>query len=198
MERIRLGDLNWGVAYDLAVERLNIRENDADEFVPIYEKCIGIMAPLAYYARAEVGENDGRAINIGGVWFESRALCANLKDCKEVYPYVMTCGRAAYDYARWLGDPLYEYWADALCELALMRASEDAAERVRAAEGLITIRYVNPGALPDWHISQQAPLFRLLGDADKQTGVTLTPGFLMLPVKSVSGIWYGQSARPPR
>ena len=48
---------------------------------------------------------------------------------------------------------------------------------------------MNPGSLPDWPISQQRPLFDLVGKA-AEIGVHLTDSYLMRPLKSVSGILF--------
>lgn len=52
-----------------------------------------------------------------------------------------------------------------------------------------------PGSLGDWPIQQQKPLFQLLGDTEAMIGVRLTESFLMLPSKSVSGIWFPTQTR---
>jgi hypothetical protein len=44
--------------------------------------------------------------------------------------------------------------------------------------------------LPDWPIEEQRPLFQLLGDVPAAIGVRLTESLLMLPAKSVSGIYF--------
>jgi hypothetical protein len=44
--------------------------------------------------------------------------------------------------------------------------------------------------LADWPIEEQAPLFKLLGDVETSIGVQLTDSLLMLPAKSISGIFF--------
>jgi hypothetical protein len=46
---------------------------------------------------------------------------------------------------------------------------------------------MNPGSLADWPLTEQIPLFRLIGDVRQATGVYLTESLLMMPRKSVSG-----------
>ena len=50
--------------------------------------------------------------------------------------------------------------------------------------------FMAPGSLPNWPIGQQKPLFKLLGDVKSSIGVELTESLLMLPAKSVSGIYF--------
>jgi hypothetical protein len=47
---------------------------------------------------------------------------------------------------------------------------------------------MNPGSLAEWPIGEQKLLFGLLGKVEELIGVQLTDSFLMLPIKTVSGI----------
>jgi hypothetical protein len=49
---------------------------------------------------------------------------------------------------------------------------------------------MNPGSLEDWPLSQQSPLFDLLGSIPEAVGVSLSPHMLLYPLKSVTGIQY--------
>ena len=51
---------------------------------------------------------------------------------------------------------------------------------------------MNPGSgdVDIWPIEQQRELFSLFGDVKALIGVTLTDSFLMIPNKTVSGVFY--------
>ena len=49
---------------------------------------------------------------------------------------------------------------------------------------------MSPGSLPDWPIEEQKKLFALLGDVQGVLGVRLNESLLMLPRKSVSGLFF--------
>jgi predicted transcriptional regulator len=49
---------------------------------------------------------------------------------------------------------------------------------------------MNPGSLTDWPLREQRALFSLLGDVQATVGVELTNSLLMVPTKSVSGIFF--------
>jgi hypothetical protein len=149
-----------------------------------------IARPKAVYRPCDVERIDGDSVVIEGVHFESRLLCMNLKDARRVFPYVATCGRELAEWAGGMHDPLSRYWADGISELALAAARERLMSVLRAAHGLARSSAMNPGSLPEWPLSEQGSLFRLIGDVDLLVGVTLTESFLMLPVKSVSGIMF--------
>lgn len=46
------------------------------------------------------------------------------------------------------------------------------------------------GAANVWPLTQQKPLFSLFGDVEELIGVRLTDRCLMIPIKSVSGIFF--------
>jgi hypothetical protein len=49
---------------------------------------------------------------------------------------------------------------------------------------------MGPGQLKDWPLEEQRPLFALLGDVEGAVGVTLSDSLLMIPRKSLSGIYF--------
>ena len=169
---------------------LRVSEDDYDEFSDIFDKIVPLLDPRIYYGIEEVSSNDGHNVVIGDQTFVSRILSVNLKDAKKVYPYVATSGRAAYDKAESYTDSLYKFWAHGICEIALRKLFEASFEQIKARLGVSALNAMNPGSLADFPISQQKPLFDLLKNVEEEAGVTLTPTFLMVPIKSGSGIWY--------
>lgn len=185
-----LKDLSWNVDFEEAKERLHVMEDDEDDFREIYDKVVSLIKPVYYIGREMVLSNDGNTLKIGNQCFHSRVICVNLETCKEVYPYVGTSGREAYEYAISLKDPLMNYWADAICEMALKSAARSFFEYAKKELHSDSISSLNPGSVIDWPISEQRPLFELLGNVMENTGIYLEPTFLMRPVKSGSGILY--------
>ena len=188
--RFLLTNLKWELNYDEEVKRLHVSEDDIDDFKEIFDKTVSLIKPVYYMGSERVQKNDGHTLTLDGIDFSSRVVCVNLEACEYVYPYVGTSGRAAYEYALSLKDDLFAFWADALCEAALRSASQSFNEYMKEFIGSDSIYYVNPGSVVDWNISQQAPLFELIGDVFENTGIFLEKSFLMRPVKSSSGIIY--------
>jgi hypothetical protein len=67
-------------------------------------------------------------------------------------------------------------------------------DRLIESYGIQRLSRMNPGSLPDWPLSEQKQLFTLLGEGPQSIGIRLTDSFLMLPIKSVSGIWFPSEA----
>jgi len=87
-------------------------------------------------------------------------------------------------------DMLEAFWAAEIKEWALRQAISHLLEDLKEKFHLEKVAAMNPGSLPDWPMEEQRKLFALLGDPVKEVGVELTESCLMIPVKSVSGIWF--------
>lgn len=190
MNRFCIRDIPFEVSMEEAAKALHVFEDDLEDFEEIYAQVVKLISPRLYYGIEKIEENDGKSITLHGIRFESRILAVNVEKCTEVYPYVATSGKAAYDYAQSLEDDLFKFWAHGVCEIALKKTMQAAFEKVKAHLNTSALNAMNPGSLADFPISCQKPLFELLGNVEAETGVTLTPTYLMIPIKSGSGIWY--------
>ena len=190
MIRHTLKNIPFEITPEESAEHLHVLEDDYEEFLDVYNEIVPLLSPAMYFGEEEIIANDGRKVVIGDQTFESRILAVNIKDVKKVYPYVATSGRKAYDRANQYDDSLYSFWAHGICELALKKAMSAGFEEVKARLGVSALNSMNPGSLSDFPISSQRPLFDLLKNVEEECGVTLTDTFLMIPVKSGSGIWF--------
>ena len=77
-------------------------------------------------------------------------------------------------------------------ELYLRKAIKSLHDSVKAAYYADKdVSSMAPGSLDaEWPITEQTPLFSLLGDAAQKVGVELTESCLMVPAKSISGIYF--------
>lgn len=190
MNRWLIKDAEWSLPISEAAEILHVSEDDFEEFEDVFQKILPVLSPMIYFGKEPVTSNDGRNVVIGNTAFKSRVLGVNLENVKEVYPYIISCGREAYELAESMDDDLHKFWALQICEIAMKRFTSAGFEEVKRILGAEKLAAMNPGSLSAWPISEQAPLFELLGDVYEKTGVTLTPSFLMIPIKSGSGIWF--------
>jgi len=154
-----------------------------------------VARPKAMYRPAYIESRDTDTVVIDGIRMTSRVLRVNLEQAHRVFPYVATCGREMAAWAEGLSDLLDRFWADAIMEAALREA-------LRVLEADIAGRFnpgptgsMNPGSLRDWPLEQQRELFQALGDPMTTIGVELTDSFLMIPIKSVSGLRFPTEIR---
>ena len=173
--------------------RLKVEGSLYGEFEAICREAVDVANPKLLYARAEIDSLEGGRAVVGGMRFTSKVLCVNLRDVKATYPYVATGGRELHDLSMSKDDPLERYWIDSIAERILMEGLAGGRAAVAGREGTGELCAMNPGSLPDWPISEQRPLFELLGDVMGRIGVELTDSCLMIPIKSCSGLFFESS-----
>jgi len=186
-----LDPLPFSLDFDAVAARVHVAPDDAD--APALRDLIArvqqVARPKALYHLGFIEARAAEALEINGVTFTSRVLSVNLKDVHRVFAYVVTCGRE-FDAIDTGGDPLQEYWLDQLRMATLAAARSYLRDHIDLKYQPGALSSMSPGSLPDWPISQQRPLFSLLGDVYGKIGVELTDSYLMLPLKSVSGLLF--------
>lgn len=179
---------------------------DLDELLPRLHVAPGsedaaMLAELAARARAvarpkallDVCYVEGRgpdSVTIGGITFTSRVLAVNLQQAHRIFAYVATCGVELDTLANQVHDPLQRFWMEEMKIIALGAASARLRQHIDATYQPGPLSAMNPGSLQDWPITQQTQLFALLGGMEEAIGVRLTDSFLMVPNKSISGIYF--------
>ena len=154
-----------------------------------------VARPKALYTIAFVDEKGDDFVVIDGRRFSSRVLRVNLNEAHRVFAYVATCGREVAQWASGVDDLLERFWVDTIMEQALRSALEAVGEDVERRFAPGPTSDMNPGSLPDWPMAEQQPLFALLGDPEAAIGVSLSDSYLMVPIKSVSGLRFPTSTR---
>ena len=178
-------------SYDRKV-RMDAYPELEDELDRYLQRALGVVAPRAMVRVAYVSEREGHFVEFGGERFESEILAENLEGINRVFAYVATCGPELYDLDIGDLDPFASFWHDTLKTLAVRAAATHVCDFVRAEYGIPRVSSMNPGSgdVDIWPIDQQKPLFRILGNAKEAVGVELTESSLMIPDKSVSGIFF--------
>jgi hypothetical protein len=87
-------------------------------------------------------------------------------------------------------DLLEHFWADEINQAVVISARSFLERHLQQRFGLVKTARMSPGSLTDWPLEEQSVLFKLLGDTKKAIGVALTESLFMVPIKSVSGIFF--------
>ena len=158
----------------------------------LFETAKNIARPKVIYREVFVEEIAGKKVIIDGVTFESDVLAKNLKDVHRVFAYVSTCGREVDDWSKNEKDFVVSLWLDMIKQLFLRDANDFFRDFMKKSYQVKQFSAINPGSgnINNWHISQQVELFSLIGNVKEEIGVELTDTFLMLPIKSTSGLLY--------
>jgi len=154
-----------------------------------------VARPKAIYKVSYVDNKSEDSLYIEGKRFTSRILRVNLDKVERVFPYVATCGRELDEIAVPSDDFMKHYCLDTIKEMVLRAALGYLDDYLVRNYALGQMSKMHPGSLGDWPITQQKELFSIFGNVENLIGVKLTESYLMLPVKSVSGIYFPTEIR---
>lgn len=168
-------------------------DNDSDESNEIIELLIEAEAlgrPKALYTESFIDSKNDETVIIDGKIFTSRILRVNFDSIHRVFPFVATCGIELENWSNSINDYFKRYVADTIKQMALGIAVNHLSNHIKENKSPGKLSSMRPGSLEDWPLSEQKPLFTLFEDCKKMIGVELTESFLMIPIKSVSGIYF--------
>ena len=166
------------------------KDNRWIEVQKLIEGAKTLIDPKAAFKVSYINQKLEDAVDIDGVRFTSRVLRKNLEEVERVFPYVITIGDKLKEAGSKSGDLLKEYYFDVIGNIALSAARQFLKKELQSRYGLDGMSFMSPGSLTDWPIEEQKPLFSLFGEEDSPIGVKLTENLLMLPAKSISGIYF--------
>jgi hypothetical protein len=149
-----------------------------------------VLEPRAGFRVSYVDEKQEDAALIDGIRFRSRVLSRNLDGVGRVFPFVLTVGPKLEEVIEGTGDALEKYLLDEIGNIALRECRRQFDQFLRDRFALGRLSFMAPGSLEDWPIEEQTALFTLLLDVGTALGIRLTESLLMLPRKSVSGIFF--------
>lgn len=161
-----------------------------EEVQMLIEAAQPLIHPKAAYKVSYIDQKLEHAVDIEGVRFTSRVLRKNLEEVERVFPYVVTIGNKLKEKADESKDLIKEYYFDVIGNIALSATRQFLEKQLQARYGLDGMSFMSPGSLIDWPIEEQKPLFSLFGEDEAPIGVKLTKSLLMLPPKSLSGIYF--------
>lgn len=135
-------------------------------------------------------ENDGEIVTVESIRFASRVLARNVAKVGKVFPFVLTIGKEIDAKIDGTNDLLEKYLLDQICNLVLKKSLKQFENYLTKKYALKKISFMSPGSLNDWPIREQEKLFKLLQGIESVISVRLTESFLMIPRKSISGIFF--------
>lgn len=173
-------------------KKLRIAEKDTAK------ELLDVTAPLIYaraaYKIAYIDKKSDDSVLIENKRFKSHVLRKNLENIGRVFPFIITIGEALESRSDNSKDILEKYYLDEIGNIALRKARSLFEDHLRKTFALEKVASMSPGSLKDWPIEEQRPLFELLDDAKEALGIRLTASLLMLPRKSLSGIYFPSEA----
>jgi len=168
----------------------HVPEKEEKRLLALIAAAHSAMAAKAIYRVSYIDSRGEDSIVIEGVQFRSKVLRKHLDKIERVFPYVVTLGTGVRDLEEASGDVLEKYYLDQIGNAAVVQAREHLRDTLAKRYGLGGLSYLGPGQLKDWALGEQKALFSLLGDVESAVGVTLSESLMMVPQKSLSGIYF--------
>jgi hypothetical protein len=192
VDAVILDNTPFQIDLDDLMRTLHVKAHgkNARELERLAQAAQAIGKPKAMYKVAYIESKGEDTIATDSVVFTSRVLRVNLEQAHKMFPYVATCGTELEEWALSMQDLLQRFWAEAVNEWALRSTMRFLEKHLVEQFGLGQISRMSPGSLEDWPLREQRALFALLGDPQAAIGVRLMDSLLMVPTKSVSGIWF--------
>ena len=196
MNLVTLNDIPFKPDLGSVLRKLRVKEGtgSANEVEQLLREAQAVAKPKVLYRVAYVEQRGEDSVQVDGQTFKSRVLRVNLEPVHRVFPFVATCGTELDEWSSSIDDMLQSYLADTIKEMALRSAIRALSEHLQQRFRPGRMSRMNPGSLGDWPIYEQRKLFALLGDPEGAIGVRLTDSLIMVPLKSVSGIWFATEA----
>jgi hypothetical protein len=186
-----LDDIAIELDFDAVRRRLHLkRDEDIRSARQVVESAQPLIEPEVLYKVAYIEEKLGEDVIVEGVRFSSQVLRKNLDQTGRVFPFVITIGNRFGEKLESCNDLLEKFYLDTIGNVALNQLRKALNDHIKKTYALKKTAFMAPGSLPNWPIEQQKQLFELLGHVEESIGVKLTESLLMLPAKSVSGIYF--------
>ena len=178
------------LSLDIGEVKDQLQASDWVQIQTLLEVAKALISAKAVYKVCYIEERPGDTVIIDGIRLKSRILRKNLEKVGRVFPYVITIGTRLEQKADASTDLLEKYYLDKIGNIALSEVRNHLEKHLRSRFALDGLSYMSPGSLEDWPIEEQRPLFSILKGAEVSIGVRLTESLLMIPRKSVSGIYF--------
>ena len=172
-------------------QRLHMTQDDhLNSLQPLVDIAQKLIEPKAVYAICFIDEKLRDAIVVHGLTLKSRVMRKNLDRVERIFPFVITLGSKLGEKQNASSDLLENFYLDTIGNVALNSARKQLKRHLQSKYALDKMASMAPGSLPDWPIEEQVPLFKLLGDVETAIGVKLNTSLLMIPSKSISGVYF--------
>jgi len=177
---------------DYLIKQLRLdKKKDASAIAHnLIETAEALITPKIVYKVSYIDGSGEEYVEIAGHTFTSSVLKKNLEKVERVFPYIITVGSALEEKASAMDDLLKQYYLETTADISLRLGRQHLEKHLKKHYGLEKISSMSPGSLPNWPITEQKPLFALIGNTEKLVGVRLTDSMLMFPLKSISGIMF--------
>ena len=186
-----LDNIQIELDFEAVSRRLHLkRDNDLKSLQDLVAIAQPLIEPKVLYKICYIEEKLAEGVIVEGLQLSSKVLRKNLDKIERIFPFVITIGSKFSEKLNTCSDLLDKFYLDTIGNVALNQVRLELKNHLISEFAIQKTAFMAPGSLPDWPIAEQKPLFKLLGNVEAAIGVRLTESLLMLPAKSVSGIYF--------
>jgi len=186
-----LDNIQIKINVDLVRKRLHLkRDSDFKTVQDLVRIAQPLVEPKILYKVSYIEEKLDDGVVVEGLRLISNVLRKNLDAVERVFPFVTTIGSKFSETLDAYDDLLEKFYLDTIGNVALNQVRLAFKDHLKQKYAIEKTAFMEPGSLANWPIEQQKPLFKILGDVQSSIGVRLTESLLMLPAKSISGIYF--------
>ena len=186
-----LDDIQIKLNFEAIGRKLHLNiDSELQNLRALVDETHQMIHPMVMYEIKYIDEKLDNGVIVEGRSLISEVLRKNLDQVERVFPFVVTIGNKLGDRMDTCHDILEKFYLDTIANAALTEVRKALNRHLKQKYALGKTAFMAPGSLPNWPIEQQKPLFELLGDVQASIGVQLSESLLMLPAKSVSGIYF--------
>lgn len=178
------------VHIDIDDVKAKLKRGDWDLVQRLLDQVVSLLQPKAAYTVSVVTDRHNHAVELNGASLKSRVLGHHLKEGMRVFPFLVTIGNGLQHRADTSEGLLEKFYLDTIGNLTLTETREYLKNHLKDRFEVKRLSHLSPGSLMDWPIEEQQTLFSLLNGAERAIDVRLTPQLLMIPTKSLSGIYF--------
>jgi len=186
-----LDNIKIKINADLVGKRLHLkRDEDLKAVRDLIRDAEPWVEPKVLYKVRYIEEKLVDGVVIEGLQLISSVLRKNLAEVERVFPFVITIGKKFGEKMDACEDLLEKFYLDTIGNVALNQVRLAFKDHLKQKYAIEKSAFLEPGSLKNWPIEQQKPLFKILGNVQQSIEVRLTDSLLMLPAKSISGIYF--------
>lgn len=172
--------------------RLHEREDIFDRACEILEAVQGDIHPCYVAKEMQISDVQPDCFQIDDMVFNSKITSLKLTENKKknVFIYIVSCGRKIGDRLDQETDLLDQSILDIIAYMAYLRASDALNEALEKEFGMERHLRFCPGSIIDWSVGDNRFFFPLLDGLWQELDLDVLNSGLIIPLKSTAGILY--------
>jgi len=173
--------------------RLHCEDMESELFIramELLEEARPLLKPAFAIKELSLGLASENGIAIDDQFFNSKIVANKLKNEKNAFSYIATCGREISKYIENTEDALDQYILDQIAYLAYLQAMNQMTQESESKLGIKRQIRLCPGSIIDWSVADVKKIFALMDGLYQNLDVSVLSSGLIDPLKSTSGVFY--------